>query len=82
MDARKAKIIAQLIHYLEHMDGEELKMGMEPKPVEPPVGEDVAVVGIEGKDPMEMGEEAPAMPPEDGSDLDDDELDELDKLSS
>lgn len=80
MESRRAKLIAEVIRYLEDLDGEELKGGMNPEvPGEmPPVGGDVAVLA---EKPGEM----PGMEPkvaEVGEDLDDDELDELSKLSS
>lgn len=79
MESRRAKLIAEVIRYLEDLDGEDLKGSMAPPVSEemPPVegAEPDMAVMVAKKEPMEPGE------PEVGDDLDDDELDELSKLS-
>lgn len=80
---RRAKLIAEVISYLEDMDGDELKGQMappEPPPEELPA-DGVAVMAVEGEEPAaEMGLAGGEAEMEE--ELSDEELDELSRLSS
>lgn len=75
MENRRAKLIAEIISYLENMDAQDLQGSMKPPEAAPMEGE---VLPVEGEMVAEV--EAP-MPPQEGDDMDDDELEELAKLS-
>lgn len=74
MHDRRAKLIAELIKHLEDMDGEELKSGL-PQPEPEPEAVMVAEVGEEAP------EEVPNANPGEEEELEDEEFEELMKLS-
>ena len=82
MDARRAKLIAEVIRHLEDLDAEELSSGMKKPEEAPEMGEPEEMA--DGEMPKvggPMEEAVEAAEPKSEEDIDDDELEELAKLS-
>jgi len=89
MDDRRSRLIAEVIKYLEDMDGQDLKshMGAEGKDPMQDMGKDGVAVMVAGKGPAEGSPEeekmeSPEMEAHEAEmPVDDEELEELSKLS-
>lgn len=82
-DNRRAKLIADVIKHLENLDGDELGSKMAPPPLDEAEG-GMGDSGMEGdKGPMDAAiVEIEGAPKKDDEEMDDDELEELEKMSS
>lgn len=80
---RRARLIAEIVRFLEDLDANELKgnMGAEGSEADPKAGMAIMVEGEGGMPPKDEMMEMNAVPAEE-EEMDEDELEELAKLSS